>query len=129
MLYSVDTKKTIQDAGRDLEAAVLKHRFGVMGVHNLREALKSKGVDFSGSCVVYEVCNPHQAKKILEAHPEASTALPCRISLYEVKGKVRLSTVKPSMLVRMYDAPDLAELAADVEETIIAIMNEAAAER
>jgi uncharacterized protein (DUF302 family) len=129
MLYSVDTKKTIQDAGRDLEAAILKHRFGVMGVHNLREAMKSKGVDFDGSSLVYEVCNPQQAKKILESHPELSTALPCRISIYEVKGKVRLSTVKPSTLIRMYDAADLVQVAADIEETIIAIMNEAAAER
>jgi|SRR5258706_14272278 len=129
MLYSVDSKKTIQDVGRDLEAAVLKHRFGVMGVHNLREAMKSKGVDFTGACLVYEVCNPHEAKKVLEAHPEISTAFPCRISLYELKGKVRLSTVKPSMLLRMYDAPDLAEVAASIEETIIAIMNEAATDR
>jgi len=129
MLYTIDTRKTIQDAGRDLEEAVLRHHFGVMGVHNLREAMKSKGVDYKGACLVYEVCNPHQAKKVLEAHPEVSTALPCRISIYEDKGQVRLSTFRPSALIRLYGAPDLEEVAAEVERTILAIMNEAAAER
>lgn len=129
MLYTIETKKSVQDAGKDLEAAAVKHRFSIMGVHNLREALKSKGVDFNGACLVYEVCNPHQAKKVLEARPEVSTALPCRISIYEEKGKVRLSTVKPSALIRIYNAADLDEVAADVEDVLIAIMNEAAAER
>jgi Domain of unknown function DUF302 len=29
------------------------------------------------------VCNPHQTKKVLEANLEISTALPCRISVYQ----------------------------------------------
>jgi uncharacterized protein (DUF302 family) len=129
MLITMETTKSVEDAGRDLEAAAVRHRFGVMGVHNLREAMRSKGVDFAGTCLVYEVCNPHQAKKVLEAHPEISTALPCRISVYKEGGKVKLCTIRPSILVKQYNAPDLDEVAADVEDVLTAIMREAAALR
>ena len=129
MLYTVETKKPIEDVARDLEAAVTRHRFGVMGVHNLREAMRSKGVDFEGTCLIFEVCNPHQAKKVLEAHPEISTALPCRISIYREGGKTKISTVRPTALVEVYHAPDIHEVAADVEDVLKAIMEEAAAEK
>jgi len=126
MIFTVETNKSIEDVGRDLEAATTKHQFGVMGVHNLREAMRSKGVSFEGDCLIYEVCNPHRAKAVLETHPEISTALPCRISVYKEGGKVKLSTVRPTALIRAFNAPDLDEVAADVEEVLVAIMQEAA---
>jgi len=36
--------------------------------------------------VVYEVCNPDIAKKVLETKGAISTALPCRISVYSEGG-------------------------------------------
>ena len=127
MLYTVETSKTIEEVARDLEAAVARHRYGVMGVHNLREAMRSKGVAYEGACLIFEVCNPHQAKKVLEAHPEISTALPCRISVYKEGEKVKLSTVRPTSLIQFFRAPDISEVAADVEDVLTAIMDEAAA--
>jgi uncharacterized protein (DUF302 family) len=41
--------------------------------------------------------NPQQAKKVLERNKETSTALPCRISVYEEGGGGR---VKPDPLAR-----------------------------
>ena len=127
MLYTVETRKRIEEVSRDLEAAVTRHGYGVLGVHNLKEAMRARGVDFEGTCIVFEVCNPHQAKKVLEAHPEISTALPCRISIYQEGATVKLSTVKPTALVQAYQAPDINEVAADVEDVLKAIMDEAAA--
>jgi uncharacterized protein (DUF302 family) len=45
--------------------------------------MAKKGVEFSKECLTYEVCNPFQAKKVLEANPSISTALPCRIAVFE----------------------------------------------
>jgi len=63
-----------------------KHKFGVLGTHDLKAKMASKGVAFDRECRVFAVCNPQQAKGVLECSMEISTALPCRISVYEEGG-------------------------------------------
>ena len=82
MLITVPTDKTVSETAEALQAAVQAHHFGVMQVHNLQETMQKKGVDFAHACLIFEVCNPHQAKKVLDQRMSLSTALPCRISVY-----------------------------------------------
>jgi hypothetical protein len=74
MLHIVESTKTLARVITDLEQAVARHKFGVLGVHDLKAKLAEKGVPFGPECRIFEVCNPHQAKKVLEAHLEVSTA-------------------------------------------------------
>ncbi len=126
MLYTVKTDKDLESACGDLQEAVARHKFGVLHVHNLKETMAKKGVDFGPECRIFEVCNPHQAKKVLEQNLQISTALPCRIAVFEEEGTVKLSMIKPGMLLQMFEEPGLASVAAEVEEAIVAIMDEAA---
>jgi uncharacterized protein (DUF302 family) len=104
-----------------------QHKFGVLGVHNLREKMESKGVPFSRECRVFEVCNPQQAQAVLSRAIEISTALPCRISVYEENGRTVLATIKPTALLKMFRAPDAAAIAQEVETAMIKIMDETVA--
>jgi uncharacterized protein (DUF302 family) len=126
MLHIVESRKPLDRVAKDLEDAVARHQFGVLGVHDLKAAMAKKGVDFGPDCRVFEVCNPHQAKKVLEANLEISTALPCRISLYEEGGVRKLATIKPTTLIDLYSTPGLKAVAQEVEATLEAIMAEAA---
>jgi len=83
MLVKLSTDKTVSEAAAALQAAVQANHFGVMQVHNLRETLAKKSVEFARECLIFEVCQPQQAKKVLDKDMSVSTALPCRISLYE----------------------------------------------
>lgn len=107
----------------DISAA---HKFGVLGVHNLREKMESKGVAFGRECRVFEVCNPVHAGKVLGENIEISTALPCRIAVYAEGGRTILATIAPGALLTMFDAPGAAETAREVEATLLRIMEEAA---
>jgi uncharacterized protein (DUF302 family) len=126
MLYRVNSQKSLSQVGRGLEEAAQKHRFGILGVHDLKAKMKEKGVEFDRACLIYEVCNPQQAKKVLEANAEISTALPCRISVYEEGAGVTLATLRPTALLDMFQTPALRAVAEEVEETILKMMNEAA---
>jgi uncharacterized protein (DUF302 family) len=126
MLYTKESGKPIDEVGKALEEATLKRKFGVLTVHDLKQTMKKKGVDFQKECRIYEVCNPHQAKKVLEADPQISTALPCRISVYEDGNKVKISTIKPTAQLAMFGRKDLEAVAKEVEDTIIEIIDEAA---
>jgi uncharacterized protein (DUF302 family) len=126
MLYIVESKKSLPEVARDLEHAVARHKFGVLGVHDLKAKMAEKGVPFARECRVFEVCNPHQAKKVLETNLEISTALPCRISLYQEGEVTKLATIKPTAMIELYATPGLQEVAKEVEETLERIMVDAA---
>jgi uncharacterized protein (DUF302 family) len=107
MLFKLSTDKSMGEAAAALQAAVQANRFGVMQVHNLRETMTKKGVQFGRECLIFEVCQPQQAKKVLEENMSISTMLPCRISLYEEGGKTILASLKPTALLAMFSAPQL----------------------
>jgi uncharacterized protein (DUF302 family) len=127
MLYTVDSAKSLASLREDIPMACAARKFGVISVLDLKEKMKEKGVEYGGECLIFEVCNPQKAKQALEANPEISTALPCRISLYKTKeGKVRLSTIRPTKLLDLFGSAELQKVASEVEETIVSIMNAAA---
>jgi len=126
MLHIVESRKPLDRVVKDLEEAVVHHKFGVLGVHDLKAKLAEKGVVFSHECRIFEVCNPHQAKKVLDANLEISTALPCRISVYEEGGVTKLATIKPTAMIDLYSSPGLKDVAREVEVTLETIMAEAA---
>ena len=126
MLHIVESTKPLARLVADLEQAVTRHKFGVLGVHDLKAKMAEKGVPFARECRIFEVCNPHQAKKVLEANLQISTALPCRISVYEEGGKTKLATIRPTTLIGLYGTPELKGVAEEVEDTMVRIMAEAA---
>jgi uncharacterized protein (DUF302 family) len=126
MLYKIESKKQLAEIGRDLEAAAQKHKFGVLAVHDLKAKMREKGVEFQDDCLIYEVCNPDQAKKVLEGNLELSTVLPCRISVYRTGTAYTLATIRPTSLVELFHADDLRPVAEEVERTVLTIMQEAA---
>ena len=128
MLIIISTGKTVKEAAESLQLTVEANHFGVMHVHNLKETMIKKGVEFDRECLIFEVCQPQQAKKVLEENMSVSTALPCRISLYEESGKTILATLKPTTLLAMFNIPQLKAVAQEVEDTILKIMQEAAAD-
>jgi uncharacterized protein (DUF302 family) len=126
MLFKLSTDKTVSEAADAMQAAVQANHFGVLHVHNLKETMAKKGVDFDHECLIFEVCQPQQAKKVLDRNMSISTALPCRISIFEEGGKTILAALKPTTLLAMFDSPQLEGVAQEVENTIIKIMKEAA---
>lgn len=126
MLHIVESHKPLDRVAKDLEAAVARHKFGVLGVHDLKAKMAEKGIAFARECRIFEVCNPQQAKKVLEANLEISTALPCRISVYEDAGVTKLATMRPTAMIDLFGTAGLQDVAKEVEGTLIAIMAEAA---
>ena len=126
MLVKLSSDKTVSEVAAALQAAVQANHFGVMQVHNLKETMAKKGVDFARECLIFEVCQPQQAKRVLDQNMSVSTALPCRISIYEEDGKTILATLKPTILLAMFHTPQLEGVAQEVEDTLVKIMKAAA---
>ncbi len=126
MLYEVETKKSLEQLDASLRAEAASRQFGVLAVHDLQAAMQKKGVAFGNKCLVYEVCNPEQAKKVLEANGAFSSMLPCRISVYSSGAGYRLSTILPSALARLFPGNEIEPVAREVELVVKEIMQAAA---
>ena len=125
MIYAKQANGTVDQVSAKLEAAVVANKFGVLGVHNLKEKLAAKGVALEPECRVFEVCNPMQAKRVLERNMSIANALPCRICVYEEAGSVMISTLKPTALIALFGESGLQNVAGEVEASLIHIIDEA----
>ncbi len=125
MLCEKEAKGSVDEVVAKIEKAAAQHQFGVLGVHDLKQKMQAKGVDFGPECRVLEVCNPVKAKSVLEADLSIANALPCRIAVYERDGKVVVSTLKPTELLALFGRPELEPVAKEVEQSINEIIDEA----
>ncbi len=126
MYYIVESGKSFDQASADLDAAVKRHGFGVLHVHDIGNTLRGKGVAFDRECKVFEVCNPVQAAKVLSTDMRLNMALPCRISVYTENGKTWIGLIKPGqMLSALSQDPALVQIAKEVEDKTMQMVDEA----
>jgi len=127
LLIIRSTDRSLESVCQRLPEIAQKHKFGVLGTHDLKQKMESKGVPFGRECRVFEVCNPQQAQGVLMRSIEISTALPCRIAVYQESGRTVLATIKPTALLHLFQASEAAAIAQSVEESMTRIMDETAA--
>ena len=125
MLYTRETAVSVDEVCRKLETAAAEQKYGVLGVHDLKAKMQAKGVEFAAECRILEVCNPAKAKHVLEADMSISTALPCRISVYDQGGMTKVSTLKPTAVLSLFAQPALEGVAREVEQAVIQMIDTA----
>lgn len=116
--YKVQTNKSFEMAIEDLKKSLGNHNFGVLWELNFKDKLKEKGVDFDKNFKVLEVCNPVQAKEVLEKNIEVGYFLPCKMVVYEDDGSVFIGMPKPTSLIGMIENDDLLNIAKEVESEL-----------
>lgn len=123
--YSVVTEKTVEQAVQALEESLKANKFGVLWQLDLPAKLKEKGVDYDTPYRVLEVCNPHEAKRVLTQNPLVGYFLPCKIVVYEADGKTHIGLPRPSVLMNIIDDSALASIAVEVEASLKKAVDEA----
>jgi len=124
--FIVETALDFEQANSSLEAAVTSHGFGVLGIHNLGQILRSKGIAFKEQCCVFEVCNPKQAERVLNSQMKLNMALPCRISVYTEDNHTHIGMIRPEgMLLALSGDSELQSIATEVECTMIEMIQSA----
>jgi uncharacterized protein (DUF302 family) len=125
--FIAETTKSFEQASTDLQEALVAQDFGVLAVHDLGQTLRSKGIEFTEDCRIYDICNPGQAARVLKTHMTLSMALPCRISVFTEGRQTRIGMIRPEgMLQSLSSDPDVVEVAQEVESATKAIIKAAA---
>lgn len=125
MNYEITTDKSFTEAIESLKKSLSNHQFGVLNELNFKDTLKSKGVDFDQDFHLLEVCNPHKAKEVLNQHLEMGFHLPCKVAVYKKSDQIYMGMPLPTKLMGMVGNVDLLEIAQEVEDTMVAAIQEA----
>jgi uncharacterized protein (DUF302 family) len=124
--YTVSTGKSVDQAARDVEAALAKRRFSVLWALDVNDKLREKGLDLHGRFRILEVCSAPRAKEALESNPLVSYFLPCKVVVYERDGRTEIGVPLPSALIGLLGDHALQPLADEVEKTLVTAAEEAA---
>ena len=126
--YTVETTKTIEEAITSLEENLKEKNFGVLWQFDIKDKLQEKGLDFDQSYRVLEVCNPHEAQRVLTQNQMVGYFLPCKIVVYDDGdgGKTKIGIPRPSALIEMVKDESIKELAIDIEHRLITCIDKSA---
>lgn len=117
--YTVETKKSVEDAVESLEQQLSLEQFGVLWKFNVKDKLTEKGLDFHQEFRILEVCNPKEAESILSENTLAGYFLPCKMVVYDEQGTTKIGMPKPTALVSLLGDAAVQSLASDIEERLI----------
>ncbi|MRH43482.1 DUF302 domain-containing protein [Aquibacillus halophilus] len=122
--YTVETNKTMEEAIQSLEENLREEKFGILWQFDIKEKLQEKGLEFNQPYLVLEVCNPHEAQRVLSQNLMVGYFLPCKIVVYEDAGKIIIGMPKPTALIQMVNDDQIKELARDIERRLITCIDQ-----
>lgn len=123
--YTVSTSKDFDEAVEAVKQATTEAGFRVLFVHDVAATLAEKGFKRERVSIV-EACNAKYASQVLAADVKIGLMLPCPIMVYEEQGKVFLTTMRPTLIKDFFPQANIADVAREVEEAMISIINKAA---
>lgn len=118
VFYEKETGKDLQAAIHSLTENLKSGGFGVLWQLNFKDKLKEKGLEFKEDFVVLEVCNPKQAKEVLEHNIHIGYVLPCKMVVRNEGDKTYIGMTSPETLIGLFDSPELLQVAQEVERTL-----------
>ena len=123
--FTVPTQKSFADAVQAVVDAAALHSFRVQFVHDVAETLAERGFEREPLTIV-EVCNAKYASEVLAEDVLIGLMLPCPVMVYEQDGDVLISTMRPTLLGEFFPDAEIADVAAEVEDKLVAIIEDAA---
>ncbi|MDE5413489.1 DUF302 domain-containing protein [Alkalihalobacterium chitinilyticum] len=118
--YTVETNQSVKETIKRLEANLLEDKFGVLWEFDVQQKLNQTGLEFDQSFTVLEVCNPQEAKRVLDNNKLVGYFLPCKIVVYTEDQKTKIGMPKPTALIQTVNDIELNQIAQDIEERLIA---------
>lgn len=122
-VHTVTSDKPFDEAVAAVQKISAEKGFRVLHTHDVAATLTEKGFDREPLTIV-EVCNAKYASEVLKKDIELALMLPCPISVFVQDGNTHISTMLPSALADFFPNAGVGALAAEVEKTVLEIIED-----
>lgn len=119
--YTVETEKKFDEAVVSVLKAVESQGWTLFNVYDIKERLATRGFNQEPLKII-EICSGKYANNFLNKNKIISLCMPCKINVYEEKGKVKISGMKPTIMSQFFREVKREE-AEEVEKVIKEIIN------
>ena len=99
MNFQVNSPLPIEQIAQKVADVSKARGFSVMHSYNFFEILQAKGFPIARKAMVFEICQPGMASRMLTYFPAFSAFMPCRIALYEDNQHTVISTMDMAPLL------------------------------
>lgn len=118
LVYERKTAKSLAEALVSLRENLNERAFGVLWELNFKDKLGEHGLSFEEDFVVLEVCNPQQAKEVLERNSQIGYVLPCKMVVRTEKGTTYIGMTNPERLIALFEDNELGVVAKQVAQVL-----------
>ncbi len=123
-IISMDSPYDLKTTIENVRKAVSSNNFVLIREQALNSGLVEPEQEDQKQHIIY-FCNFGLLNKALATDPRVGLFLPCRITVVEREGKVRMMAVNPKRLSRIFNNTELNEMCDQVTKMYTAIMEEA----
>ncbi len=119
-----ESSYTLEETVENVKQAIVGKNYRVVRVQRLEEGLVPEDQVNPRQVVVY-FCNFNQLNQALAIDPRVGLFLPCRITVVEEKGVVRVYSTNPGRMAHFFNNDELKELCEEMSRTYEEILEEA----
>jgi len=119
-IYSVETKKSFDEAVVSVLKAVEQKGWNLFQIYDVKERLAAKGLEQKPLKII-EICSGKYANQFLNKNRLISLCMPCKINVMEEDGKIKILSIKPSIISQFFhevSEKDIEEVEKEVKEII-----------
>ena len=110
---------SVSETIKRVKESLKENGFGTLFELNFKDKFAEHDMSFEDDFHVLEVCNPGQAKKILDIARHVGYFLPCKVVIFNEEDTVKVGMLKPTAMIHMLsDDVDTYDIAHEVELTI-----------
>ena len=121
--YVAETGKSFDEAVVSVLKAVEQKGWALFQIYDVKERLAAKGFEQKPLKII-EICSGKYANQFLNKNRLISLCMPCKINVMEENGKVKIVSMKPTMISQFFPEVDKKE-AEQVEKDVIEMVHNA----
>ena len=99
--HTTETNKSFEEAIIAVLKSIEKKGWTVFNIYDIQERLAAKGFSHQPLKII-EICSAKHANTILSKNRLASLCMPCKINILEEKGKIKIATIKPTIISQLF---------------------------
>lgn len=123
-VLEMESSYSVEETVENVKRAAVGKNFRIIRVQTLEDGLAEPGQERQNAVIIY-FCNFNFINQALALDPRVGLFMPCRLTVVEHDGKVKVMAINPKYLARLYNNAELDKPCDEMHQIYIGIMEEA----